>query len=299
MSIVICKLPKAGLGNQLFPLMKAYTFAHLNQLPVVVVNYHQVKIGPWLRGEKNKRNYNRFFVFQKSIVAEQLDEWKVRKYRKSEQIIEPEIKRIEDKKKLSKSYLFSVIPHYAKRFDGLKEYRQLVIKLFYDMVAPSIKEKIKQLTVPCIGVHIRMGDFRKLREGEKFGKVGTVRTPEDYFINIINSIRKLHCSDLPVSVFTDGSKSELKKLFTLDNIHLVEGNSDLVDLILLSKSKLIVTSASSTFSYWAGFISDAAIIMHPSFLDFKIRPKSDNEKLFEGAFDENNEQLRSWIQTIQ
>ena len=54
MGIVICKIPKAGLGNQLFPIMRAYTFAHLNQLPILVYNYHQVKIGPWLRGEKSK-----------------------------------------------------------------------------------------------------------------------------------------------------------------------------------------------------------------------------------------------------
>jgi hypothetical protein len=40
MSVVICKLPKAGLGNQLFPLMRAYTFAHLNNLPGMVPGSH-------------------------------------------------------------------------------------------------------------------------------------------------------------------------------------------------------------------------------------------------------------------
>lgn len=298
MGTVICKLPRAGLGNQLFPLMKAYTFAYLNHLPVVVVNYHQVKVGPWLRGEKNKRNYNRFFVFQKNIVAEQLEKWKIRKYVRSKQYTEPEIKMIGDKEALSEYFVFSAIPHYAKRFDGLKENRELVISLLSDIIAPSIKKKVDQLIIPCIGVHIRMGDFRKLRQGEEFGKVGAVRTPEDYFINIINSIRKLHGSDLPVSVFTDGSKSELSKLFKLRNINLVEGNNALVDLLLLSRSKIIITSASSTFSYWAAFISEATIISHPAFVNLKIRPEMDKKQLFEGAFDENNEHLMESIQSI-
>jgi len=36
MSIVVCELPKAGLGNQLFPLVKAAVFAELNGLPLIV-----------------------------------------------------------------------------------------------------------------------------------------------------------------------------------------------------------------------------------------------------------------------
>jgi hypothetical protein len=34
MSVVVCQLPKAGPGNQLFVLMKAHVFAHLNGLPI-------------------------------------------------------------------------------------------------------------------------------------------------------------------------------------------------------------------------------------------------------------------------
>src|SRR5665647_589640 len=100
MSIVICKLPKAGLGNQLFPLMRAYTFAHLNQLPVIVTHYQQLKIGPWLRGEKTKRNYNGFLTFQKNIIAGQLDKWKLKKYKEDTQEIEPELKPAENKNRV-------------------------------------------------------------------------------------------------------------------------------------------------------------------------------------------------------
>lgn len=298
MSVVICKLPKAGLGNQLFPLMRAYTFAHLNNLPVMVTQYHQLKIGPWLRREKNKRKYNGFFTFQKSRIAAQLDNWEIKKYKKAQKR-EPDVSMVEDKETLANSYLFSAIPHYEHRFDGLKENRQLVIQLLWNVITPAIKKRVGELPPPYIGIHIRMGDFRKLKDGEEFGKLGTVRTPEEYFIEIVNSIRKVQGSNLPVSVFTDGSKNELNKLFTLTNIHLIEGNNDLVDLLLLSKSKIIVTSASSTFSYWAAFISEASIITHPAYVNLKIRPENLKDKLYEGAFDENNKQLIERIQSIQ
>src|SRR6188474_2445134 len=122
MSIVVCKLPKAGLGNQLFPLMKAYTFAYLNELPVVVTNYHQVKIGPYLRREKTKRRYGGFFTFQKNILSAQSEKWALRKYNKK-RITEPVVQKINDTERSDEMYIFSEIPHWDHYFDGLKENR--------------------------------------------------------------------------------------------------------------------------------------------------------------------------------
>lgn len=296
--IVICKLPKAGLGNQLFPLMRAHTFAHLNQLPVIITNYRQFKPGPWIRGERSKRNYNGFFTFQRNIIAGILHSWKLKKYKRDTMIKEPEIRHFRKEDIIGQSFYFSAIPYYTNYFDGLIENRQLVIELLWRLITPTVKQKIKKLTPPCIGVHIRMGDFRKLKQGEKFGAAGTVRTPEKYFIEIIQSIRKIHGSDLSVSIFTDGSKSEFGELFKLNNIHLIEGNNDLADLMLLSNSKIIVTSAGSTFSYWAGFISDALIIMHPIYVDMIIRSENVNRQFYYGAFDSENEQLKRQIQLL-
>jgi hypothetical protein len=297
MSIVVCKLPRAGLGNQLFPLMKAYTFAYLNKLPVIVTGYHQVKPGPYLRREKTKRNYSGFFTFQKNIVSAQWDKWKLKKYIKH-QVIEPVVAHIDGKDQSDGLYIFSAMPHWDHYFDGLKEYRPLVIELFWKLISKDVLKKISQQPVPCIGVHIRMGDFRKLNQGEDFSKAGIVRTPEQYFINIINSIRGIHGTELPVSVFTDGFRHQFDQLFKLNNITLIEGNSDLADLILLSKSKVIVTSATSTFSYWAGFLSDACLIMHPDHVNTLIRPANVSHKLYEGALDPANSLLVNCIRKI-
>lgn len=297
-SIVLCKLPKAGLGNQLFPLMRATTFAHINNLTIRVTNYRQFKPGPWMRREKSKRNYNGIFTFRKSILAGLADNWKLKKYKPHALVKEPHIARVAEKDLKGHCFYFSAIPHYTKYFDDLKENRQLVIELLWNFIKPKIRESLKRLTPPAIGVHIRMGDFRKLREGEKFGETGTVRTPEKYFIEIIQSIRKIHGRDLPVSIFTDGSKVEFEKLFELNNVHLIDGNNDLEDLLLLSKSKIIVTSAGSTFSYWAGFLSEAAIIMHPTYVNMIIRPEDINESHYYGALDEHSQELCEEIQAI-
>lgn len=297
MGVVICKLPKAGLGNQLFPLMKARVFAHLNDLPLIVTNYHQVKIGPWLRNDRSKRRYSGFFNFQKSIFGELLDKWKISKLDPGLQKIEPDVQKIESDEPGS-SYLFWDMPHYTNYFKGLNENRDLVKQLLLEMISPSIKQKLNNLQSPAIGVHIRRGDFREPEKGEELGKRGILRTPETYFVDMIQSIRKVHGSDLRVNVFSDASKGELKEIFALPNISMIEENNDLEDLLLLSQSKIIVGSASSTFSYWAGFLSEAPIIMHPTYVGIKIRPANVREQLFEGALDEKNKILVNKIKSI-
>ena len=283
MSLVLCKLPKAGLGNQLFPLMKAYAFAHLNNLPLIITDYHQIKLGPYIRGDKSKRKYNKNFIFQKNILQDQINKIKLFPFRKRQTQNEPEVVFINFNESENKLFTFSEIPHWTNYFDQLKANRKLVLQLFWKLISPGILKNLSECETPIIGVHIRKGDFRKLEEGEVFSKVGAVRTPENYFIDIISDLRKIHKVDLPVSIFTDGHKEEFGKLLSLKNIKIVEGNKDLVDLLLLSKSKIIVCSAGSTFSYWAGFLSDSPIIMHPDHIHSRLRSE---EQLFEGTIQE-------------
>jgi hypothetical protein len=277
--------------------MRASTFAYLNHLPVTVYNYHQIKIGPWLRGEKSKRKYEGFFIFEKSLAGDLMDKMKVNRLDKMSLIHEPPLDK--DEIELDKNYIFSEIPDYRHYFDGLQENRELVLSLFWELVSPRIKSRLKKLQSPCIGVHIRMGDFKVPAEGIAFGTVGHTRSPEQYFIEMVLAIRKMRGSCLPVSVFTDGRKEELKKLFQLENIYMVEGNNDLTDILLLSKSKIIITSAGSTFSYWAAFLSEAMVIMHPTYEGIKIRPGKMKEKVYEGALHEDNQRILGAIRAIR
>ncbi len=283
MSIVHCKIPKSGLGNQLFPLMKAHVFGHLNRMPVIVTGYHQFKIGPYLRREKIKRNYSDYFTFQKRLIGAWIESQKLRKFKDSAIVKEPLLESIDAKGSQRQLYEYNAIPGWADYFGQLREHRELVIRLFHSLLRKSIVTKTDEQQSPCIGVHIRMGDFRKLRQGEDFKSTGAVRTPEEYFIEMINQIREINGTKLPVSVFTDGYRHELGKLLAMDKVKMIEGNPDIVDMLLLSRSKIIVASAGSTFSYWAGFLADAPLIMHPDHIHQPTRPSSVNTYFYEGA----------------
>jgi len=290
MSQVVCKIPKAGLGNQLFPLMHAAVFAKINNLPLIVIGYHQFKIGPYLRREKSKRKYKGFFKFEKNIIFAFYDELKVKNIMKNREVVYEPPLNLSVNQNITQVFFFEKMPTYHDYFIHLKPHRSLVIKLLGELISEKNAKKIKDIAHPEIGVHIRMGDFRKLNVGEEF-KGGHFRTPESYFVNIINGIRSLNDFEMNVDVFTDGYRNEFESIFNLKNIKMVEGNNDLVDMLLLSKSKIIVISTGSTFSYWAGFLSNAPMIMHPDHIHARIRDVDELGLLFEGGF----EQAMNWL----
>ena len=280
---VIAKLPNAGLGNCLFVWAKATVFSENNQLSLYTIGWNRFHIGPWLRGERVKRSYNSYFKQKSSISI-----WLVTKfgiYLSNKTILNPAIVSMGVLKNTD-YIIFDRLPHWSDYFQGIKEHRFLVKTALFKNLSPSIHLILSKQTNPEIGVHVRLGDFRELREGENFAKIGLVRTPFDYFKMVIKAIRNLHDNEMSVTLFSDGHPHELSPLLQLPNVKLAPVNPDIVDLIQLSKSKIIITSASSTFSSWAGFLSDAALIIHHDHVHQPIRKMINNQTLFEGTIDE-------------
>lgn len=287
---VVCEIPKTGLGNQLFPLVNAHVFAYYSKLPVLVGYKPHFRLGPYLRFEKTKRNYLGCFKYQKGFLTWLKNRIEINKTIRGRQVIyNPSINETAHKQTV---YVFNEIAHYEDYFIGLKEQRAIVKKIFFDLLDQKIFERLQSTPNPEIGVHIRMSDFAKLK-GDEIFRGGHVRTPEGYFVNLINQIRVIAGKLIPVTVFTDGYQKELPCISGLPAVLFSKNQKDLVDLIVLSKSKLIITSAGSTFGAWAAFLSDAIVIKHPMHLH---APYRQDEGLFEGIFDLKNELLVQLIQ---
>lgn len=286
--VVVAVLPGAGLGNILFIWAKALIFARMNGLPYYTLGWHRWRIGPWLRAERSKRSYGSFFKENASFLKRHLVKLQIAATAAPRQSTNPVAAIWEDT--LLNKYDFVVydqIPGWSDFFEGIKEHRQLVKEELYAMLQPSLRSLLDRSHAPVIGVHIRLGDFRRLQANENFRKTGGVRTPQEYFRQMINRIRELKNEILPVMIFTDGHASEIAEILNLPNVSLAPANPDIIDLLLLSRSKLIITSAGSTFGYWAGFLSDAPVIMHPDHIHASLRAPEFNHRYYEGALLDN------------
>lgn len=257
---VLCFLPKAGLANQLFVIASAELYANKYRLNVFYINKWQFKIGPYIRREKNKRNYFGFFRFQKLSLQYLLIWIKLKNH--TSIIYDPKLVNFSSSKSL---VIFKSLPHWSSYFDDYIPYRGLVNKLIYKQLSNKIQKQIDELPIIDVAIHVRLGDFQKLKEGTDFKNVGATRTPFDYFTNEIRKIKIDH-PEYKFQIFSDGHPEELVPLTKLSNVFLFKSINDLVDLYQMSKSKILITSAGSTYSYWAGFLGECEVIQHPDHL---------------------------------
>ncbi len=157
-------------------------------------------------------------------------------------------------------------------FSGLQIHRENISRAIFAMLTDPIKTKILTLSSPEIGVHIRRGDF----------KYGNLLTSNQFFINAINVIRKIEGRPLTVTVFTDAHDREIADILNLDDVQFPVDQSDIVDIYQLSKSKYLILSQSSSFSYWAAFLCNNIVIRHQDDWQKQICHNTSNELKFDG-----------------
>jgi hypothetical protein len=270
-------LPVAGLGNKLSVWAKAAVFAHQNGLPLAVVGWSWPRPRAILRGKlRAERQYRRHFVPRYRELAKFVGSFALMR----RIVTEPAMS--EDAQLQDAIYVFNRGPHWSDYFGAIREQRDLVRKLLYSELTPSILAALETMRRPCVAVHIRCGDFRHLQPDEDFAKVGGVRTPLGYFEAIIGGIRARRREILPVTLFSDGTDAELAALLALPNVTRSKAGNDVLDLLLMSRASLIVSAAGSTFSKWSGFLSDTPLIMHPSHVHRPLRPRYVDERFYEG-----------------
>jgi hypothetical protein len=267
-------LPSAGLGNKLFVWAKAYVFSRVNHVPLHVSGWTRLQLAPLLRGF-NHRLYWNYFQPTREVARSTLRAgrgWKV--------ISEPPVEPIDPGPEVI--YEYSAVPSWKDFFGDIREHRTEVRKALMGMLTPARMRELERQRAPVVAVHVRMGDFLKLKAGQRFDQVGNTRTPLEYFRNLIGNIHRIHGSALPVEILSDGKKQELGELLDLPNVSLAPKRSAIIDILTMSRSRILICSAGSTFSYWAGFLGDCALLLHPDHIHAPIRPEEVNRNFYEG-----------------
>ena len=250
------RLGGAGLGNILLPWAAALVYAKKHNLKRIQTTWKNLKIGTFIRKERDKRMYMDLFTGRDGISGFKKF-WllnftnKVKKFSAIEQLFAPFVKNHE----YVKEELLKIINPYhiteSSKFDG-----------------------------NSIAIHIRMGDFA-VPDNEDALRNGhwNYRLPMKWYISIIQKIRK-H-SNLPIYIFSDAEDWELKEILAYDNCSRVYFGSAISDMLALSSCKVLIASA-STFSMWASFLGQMTTIWFPGQMRQKLL--LENSK-FEGEVD--------------
>ena len=250
------RLGGSGLGNILFPWARSIVFAKDNNLQRIQTSWKNLKIGTFFRGEKDKRMYFDLFTGRDGITG------------------------------LRKFFLLN-FSNKVKVFSGMQDLFEPFIKEhdyikseLLKIINPSYIIKAKNFDTNSVAIHIRMGDFR-IPNNESVLRDGhwNYRLPIEWYKSMISKIRNE--SNIPVYIFSDGSDQELDGILDLEGCSRVFFGSAIADMLALSHSKILITSA-STFSMWASFLGQKATIWFPGQMRQKL---INNAAVFEGEVD--------------
>jgi hypothetical protein len=246
-NFIYLKFPKLGLGNLLLLWANALIFSKLNDLLFLTTPWWSLNIGSWIRNEKKKRFY--FGYFNKPPLKDYLKFFM--SYLFFTKIRNPKVELSSSTNSISSIiYIFDSTVFNHQMFLHLFPFRDILKQEIFNLLKVDLKNKSNCMAVSHIGIHIRRGDFVTTNQA----------TSIDYFISVLNIVRETFNRDLNVKIFSDAYDIELEEILSLEGVSRSTNAEDILDLIELSKCKIIVMSKSSTFSYWAGFLSSGLVV---------------------------------------
>ena len=263
------RLGGAGLGNIMFPWATALVYAKKNNLKRIQTTWKNLKVGTFIRKERDKRMYMDLFTESDGITGFQKF-WL-----------------------LNFNNNVKVFSGMDDLFEPFKNDQIYVKSELLKIINPYHIKRAKEFNRNSIAIHIRMGDFT-IPKNEKVLRDGAwnYRLPIKWYISIIEKIREK--SNIPIYIFSDANNDEIKEILELNNCSRAYFGSAISDMLALSSCKVLISSASS-FSMWASFLGQMPTIWFPGQLKQKLLL---DEKQFEGEVDYSDDLPKSIIQLI-
>lgn len=283
------RLGGPGLGNLLFIWAHSLVYAKKNCLDMIWPTWPSLKLGPWVRHEKDKRFYGDLFVNQSGHVDGLRKQWLLLTAKK---IPADKFERMEQSVGARQDAIV-IYDNFRMSFDGLREYRKDIVALICGNLKSKNAQVLDYKADKSINVHIRLGDFSKNANALKQGS-NNVRIPIEWYISMIQKVRDV-VGCIPVNIFSDGTDQELEQVLVLDKVSRITFGNSISDIIALSKAPLIISSGSS-FSLWARFLGATCNISYPG--QIKERDLTDISG-FEIELDEQEELPEKTIKVLK
>jgi hypothetical protein len=168
-------------------------------------------------------------------------------------------------------------PHYS--FAGLNGHAPLLRRDLWAITRPRQLQRARSVPLAPIGINIRCGrDFRPPpAAGAGAEWIGWLQqTPLAWFMETLQAVRDLAGEPVPALVVSDGSEQQLRPLLDLPAVRLVRPTTAIIDLMVLSRTRLLLGSGSSSFSAWAAFLGQQTAITAPGhpFSRWDLEPRA-------------------------
>lgn len=233
------KLPRSGLANQLFVWARAAKFCMENNAILLKPCFSQLTLGPWLRGQKDKRTYLGLF---KTDPEREVAGFKNLCVRAFAQQMGFEAWRKTQGGPVSARRRIVAFQREGEKFTEINGWSAPLADWLVRIARPEQIRLAESVGEVAVGVHVRFGDLG-----------GAQRHPIGWYVAALRFVRSV-AGQVPATLFSDGSEAELAELLALPGVTWARGGSALSDLLALSRSRFVIGSGCSSFTAWAVFL---------------------------------------------
>jgi hypothetical protein len=257
----------AGLGNLLFTYGRALQYAKENNCIMIWPTWPSIKIGPYLRHERDKRSYVNLFVNKQHYIHG---------IKKAAILLANRKIKEEDSEKSTQQSGIVVFEKFIGSFKSIKDSAELIRN--------DLEENLRNKHVlnfnpqGTIAIHVRLGDFSKATVEELKGGKHDRRLPIEWYCDMLAQIRTVVSHQVKACVYSDGTDAELSSLLSMPNVERKTFGNAINDIIALSRAPLLIASGSS-FSMWARYLGRHNTICYVN--QMKERILGDGEAAFE------------------
>ncbi len=223
-------------------------------------NWNHLRIGPYLRGEADKREYHRLFTFPDYVTGWKRT-WLLCSLLRLPATALSNGMQVDFKKRQLVVFENRVSANFEHHFDEVVGRNAELHAALREMTkaqylpAPS--------TAPHIAIHVRMGDFAPTVSQDSLKRGFTnARLPLRWYMDMLQKLRARLGQQFPAIVYSDGSDRELSELLRFPVVKRSVSHAAVTDMLAIAQASVLISSGSG-FSLWGCFLGGVPRICFP------------------------------------
>jgi hypothetical protein len=276
------EIGRTGLGHSLLAWARCVVWCERHGFEMLAPRWLRVRTGPYLRRERDKREYFRYFTraglkgwpLRYPILA--ISEKTVSVQGKfAVDINSPEFIADIKTRKNTQVVIFdnALSDNEVKYFHTIYGQSKMLRQRFLAMVKPKFKST--GLARGHIAIHVRMGDFTVAYSTNDLTR-NNMRLPITWYGAALKQLRNQLGVATEAIVFSDGTDEDLRLLLEMEGVQRAPKQDSVTDLLSISEASALIASGSG-FSLWGGFLGQLPVL----YFSGRKRVKSNDDQALE------------------
>lgn len=250
-----------GLGHSMLAWARCEIWCRQNGARMLGPQWFRPRIGPYIRRERDKREYFKLFT-NKNYIRSPMRDFLLLVNRKVDfgSLSEYEISKISEKQNLIVVFKNESTSNFEKNFHEIKGFSQEIYCAFRDMVKSDYLPK--KVSEPYIAIHVRLGDFARFDISRAQHGVHNQRLPIEWYCESLLALRRALGVTLPARIYSDGADDEILPLLKIPGVQRAEDAESVTHMLEMALSSAII-GAGSNFNLWAAFFGQVPRVVYP------------------------------------